>query len=1076
MKGQTVATAGAERTALLGGASRMALLTLSSTLALGVSVSGAAHAGAATVSPVQSATYFLQPGANPITFGPSTNINTANTLDAVDGGSNGSGWTITNQAGAVLDGGQTGISIPGAAATVTNAGSIIGRRYQGVYLGAGGAVTNQNGGSITGADEGVFINGASGVVTNQTGGSINSGFAGVILERGGVLTNQAGASIKGGYLGVGAYGPSLSITNSGSITAGSGFYGVGIEMIAGGSVTNTSTGVISGSSGGIFAIGGPANITNAGVIKATGGSYFYYLFNSGVVVDGGGSVTNLQGGTISGGFTGVTAFGGSVTVTNAGAIIGSTSGYGGAGVYLPLGGTVINQGGGTIEGETGVFITRGPGAVTNAGSIIGSVEGHGGAGVVLGYGGSVINQSGGTISGVTGVFISGGQGQVTNAGTIAGSDPGHSGLGVVRSPIGGDLGATGATSGYGVSLGGGGSVTNQAGGVISGEKGVYITGGAGQVVNAGQISGTAASVQFAGAGANSLTLQTGSSLVGDAIGSTAPGATNALVLQGSGSANNNFVNFNTLTVQASGRWTLNGASAIGATTISSGELQIGDAAHAGANLASAVTVDAGGVLSGHGTVTGSVTNDGGTVSPGGSIGTLTVHGDFTQTANGVLSLEADPSGSSTLAVTGAANLAGSVVLVTDPGNYRKGLSFAYLTAGSINGSFSSVTTSSGLSLGGPNLLTGTAVLLQGSFTNPGASVNQTALGDSLVSVPVGSGDFDTVANALLAIPSAAQQNAALDQLGGEIYADFLTVGRDSTRSLLGGISDQLSDTGQAGAGADPWIRAYGRFGMVKGDGDAHQFDHTSAGVATGVSRAWGSDITAGAAFGYNHTNLNLSGLRQQGSLDSWAGSLYGEKRAGVLFLDAAGSIAYDSGQSMRIVDLPGVFRRADGEFGGYAAGAMATVGARLVDAGVQFEPSASLIYSHVSQSGFTEQQGDGADLAVNSQGQDAVESLLQEKISKTFTSATGAVWKLDVNAAWAHEWDSTTPHITEAFAVGGGEPFTLAGATTGANAGVFGMGLSYAPSKRLTVFSRYEADLGDRHTDSTVTAGVRFAW
>ena len=73
-------------------------------------------------------------------------------------------------------------------------------------------------------------------------------------------------------------------------------------------------------------------------------------------------------------------------------------------------------------------------------------------------------------------------------------------------------------------------------------------------------------------GANTLTLKTGSTLIGDAIGSTASGATNALILQGHGTANNNFDDFDTLSVQANGNWTLGGDSTFGATTVSSGSL------------------------------------------------------------------------------------------------------------------------------------------------------------------------------------------------------------------------------------------------------------------------------------------------------------------------------------------------------------------------------------------------------------------------------------------------------------------------------------------------------------------------
>ena len=58
-------------------------------------------------------------------------------------------------------------------------------------------------------------------------------------------------------------------------------------------------------------------------------------------------------------------------------------------------------------------------------------------------------------------------------------------------------------------------------------------------------------MSFIGTGPNTLILQTGSVLIGNAAGSTEAGATNNLVLQGSGTANNDFTNFNSLNMGAS---------------------------------------------------------------------------------------------------------------------------------------------------------------------------------------------------------------------------------------------------------------------------------------------------------------------------------------------------------------------------------------------------------------------------------------------------------------------------------------------------------------------------------------------
>ena len=69
----------------------------------------------------------------------------------------------------------------------------------------------------------------------------------------------------------------------------------------------------------------------------------------------------------------------------------------------------------------------------------------------------------------------------------------------------------------------------------------------------------------------------------------------------------------------------------GLTSVDAGTLEIGDADHATASLAGPVTVGADGTLAGHGTIGGDVANNnGGIVSPGGSIGTLTVAGNYTR--------------------------------------------------------------------------------------------------------------------------------------------------------------------------------------------------------------------------------------------------------------------------------------------------------------------------------------------------------------------------------------------------------------------------------------------------------------
>ena len=147
--------------------------------------------------------------------------------------------------------------------------------------------------------------------------------------------------------------------------------------------------------------------------------------------------------------------------------------------------------------------------------------------------------------------------------------------------------------------------TTRGGRLTAAEIGV-VAGGKTEITNAGTISGGAgfASISFLGTGPNVLTLQTGSVLNGDALGSTAPGATNKLVLQGSATANNNFLNFTSLDVQTNSFWVLNGKSSVGAVAINGGTLEVGDSSRLDTNLTGNVVVNSSGLLVGQGRITG----------------------------------------------------------------------------------------------------------------------------------------------------------------------------------------------------------------------------------------------------------------------------------------------------------------------------------------------------------------------------------------------------------------------------------------------------------------------------------------
>jgi hypothetical protein len=374
------------------------------------------------------------------------------------------------------------------------------------------------------------------------------------------------------------------------------------------------------------------------------------VFEADVLLNDGGAVNNQSGGTISGGYAGVSIQGATGTVTNAGAINSGTgfpSNFGVGGVSLGSGGTVDNLSGGTINGQTiGVSISSETGSVTNAGGIYGGTALNSvGVMFLTVPDGSVDNLSGGTIDGAEiGVLIANGDAAtVTNAGTIGGA------------------------SNCGVELQSGGTVVNTGSivGLSNGvSDGVFADGPTATVTNAGTISGANASVVFGGIGAFTLTLETGSTLIGDAYGSTASGATNALVLEGLGSASIDFIDFNTLAVDAGANWTLSGYSTIGTSTID-GELTITDGV-----LDTDFTIASGGTLEilggGQDTAPSAhVTNDG-TLDIGNGAATPPDIVSVASLANsGTINLDGNGSPGAEIFLAGTLDNTGSIVVVNE---------------------------------------------------------------------------------------------------------------------------------------------------------------------------------------------------------------------------------------------------------------------------------------------------------------------------------------------------------------------------------------------------------------------------
>lgn len=346
-------------------------------------------------------------------------------------------------------------------------------------------------------------------------------------------------SVNSGYALYGTAGIAWTVTNAGTIGGAS----FGVLLPGGGSVTNQSSGTIYAAGGLGNAIQLATSVTNDGLISASGYGVFGALsvYNQNIG-------TNV--GTIFGAEGGVTAG----TVDNAGII--EASGIQRDGVLLKSGGIVTNQSGGTIA-SSGYGVVASNGTVVNGGLITGSIYGV----VRASY---VMNQSTGTIiGGKDGLDLA--AGTVVNAGSIGSTSPDSTG----------------------VLLASGGWVTNSGTGLISGTAyGINISGAAGTVDNAATIAGATDAVELGAGLANLLIVRPGAVFDGIVDGGADSTSTIELASGGAGvlqDLGSQYIDFSQVIVDPGATWTLAGDNVLG----------VGITLDAGATLEIAGTVAGG---------------------------------------------------------------------------------------------------------------------------------------------------------------------------------------------------------------------------------------------------------------------------------------------------------------------------------------------------------------------------------------------------------------------------------------------------------------------------------------------------
>ncbi len=974
---------------------------------------------------------------------------------------NASGASITrviNTAGATLAGSRAGIFNEGSIATISNAGMI---SSNSAFGGTIAAIWN-NGGTITNLTN-------TGTLQSANIGGVLAGF-GVVTENGAIETLENSGTMVG-QLGLLAQGNGRvgTLTNSGTISGD--IAGIFMDTSTAGTITNTGliVGAPSSAAGGSFDTG----------IYLSGASSVSLLANSGTITGRNAAIqldsnsyisTITNSGLIAGDLTSASARslfirGGSGNVF--GTLTGASGGLGAAdkGLIKVTGANLAFVGGNLLLNDdinaAGLSVTNyrttlrinnpvtitGNYSQTDGGltfnvvdpvsygyldvngtaAVSGAAISLDGAGLAIGQSYTVVRPTGlGTYSNNT-AFVSVNNGLLARLSNVNGA------LTVTLLPDPSTHYWDGANT--------------VADGTIAGGSGTWTANGTNWTTTDGTTNyeldqtyvrpvfggkaGTVTVDSSQGAIAvNGMQFSTdGYRVTGDAIGLAA--STSAIEVDSNATAiiDSKLTGSGALAKTGSGMLILNGVNTYsGGTSVSAGTLEIGDAAHPTASILGDVAVGSGGTLRGHGSIGGNVTNDG-VVRPGGSIGTLTILGNYTQSPTGTLFVDVSPTTASQLKVGGTATLAGTLNVLYGPGTYSA-TSFRIIDAASVTGRFASVTSNAPdeLAQSVQNLADGSTLTLANS-------------GGSVIIAPTNASIFGAVASA--AIREGQRVNDTL----------LARLGQD--------CADAATPANCARPGRQAWAQIVSNSVNVRGNDDASSYKDRHYGFLAGLDQQVGA-WTLGVAGGYSHVDVTED--EASGKIDTLRIAGYGSRRVGAVTLAATVGAAYDFLQTRRSFPVPGK-DRGDSDAQEITAGLQASL--PLAAGPLTITPRLGLRYQYLHAERFSETGSTSQNLDVGAQDFNSLQPYAQLVVGLPFNMKSDKPAVVEARVGYAYETLDTNREFRATASDGTG--FTLPGVAPSRGMFSAGLGLTMPVSKAMDLTASY-----DRLFDTGNVSGQTF--
>ena len=365
-----------------------------------------------------------------------------------------------------------------------------------------------------------------------------------------------------------------------------------------------------------------------------------------------------------------------------------------------------------------------------------------------------------------------------------------------------------------------------------------------------------------------------------------------------------------------------------------------------------------------------------------------------------------------------------------------------------------------------------------TWASRGSTTGGTAAGVGTALDAGASSTLQTLVTQLSAL-STPEQSHALRQLGGTQLTPQINIGGSITAPTVAAIQTRqvvlLSGDEGAPVGAAAgsqvsrgafWGQFLGGYARRDTGSGSSGYSASSYGMLFGADAHLSPDVVAGLALSWlrstAHGKSDATGDRTQ--VDSYQATAYGTWRpdAGPLYVEGLAGLGINAYDQRRSIDFTGT--NALSNYNGLQYQAKLGVGYDIpVAAGLTATPVASLRFVRVENEDYKESGAGTANLSVDKQNFNSVESELGGKLAYAFATPWGRTTG-DARAVWLHDY--THGPIATSAAIGGSS-FVTTTDRPAENGARLTLGLSLEPADGVSVRLEYEGELRSDYQSHT---------